>query len=156
MAKENCCEARIALSRAIMLFINPRISVPLDEIDFTAVRASGPGGQNVNKVSSAIHLRFDIGTSSLPETAKAQVMTFRDSRITDDGVIIIKAQNHRTQSRNRAEALERLQSLLGKALLPRKVRHATRPTLASKKRRLKRKSERGKTKALRGRVRDLD
>lgn len=140
----------------IMLFINPRISIPVEEIDFTAVRASGPGGQNVNKVSSAIHLRFDVEASSLPEPTKARIMAFRDSRITDAGVIIIKAQNQRTQARNRAEALERLQSLLSEILKPIKARRATRPTLASKKRRLKRKTERGQTKSLRGRVRDFD
>lgn len=145
-----------ATHRAIMLVINSHISIPLEEIDFTAVRASGPGGQNVNKVSSAIHLRFDVAASSLPAAIKSRIMSYRDSRITEAGVIIIKAQNHRAQSRNREEALARLQGLLRLILKPRKVRRPTRPTLASKTRRLKRKAERGQKKSLRGRVRDFE
>lgn len=139
-----------------MLRINPHISIPLDEIEFSAVRASGPGGQNVNKVSSAIHLRFDVGASSLPEAAKKRILAFADSRISEAGVIVIKAQNHRTQTRNREEALARLKSVLIAALKVQKPRRPTRPTLASKERRLKRKTQRGQIKSTRGRIRDFD
>ena len=139
-----------------MLVITPRISIPLSEIEMSAIRAQGPGGQNVNKVSSAIHLRFDINASSLLEGHKTKLFSFRDKRITDSGVIIIKAQNHRTQERNRAEALERLQVLLQKALFIPKYRRPTRPTYGAVKRRLKKKAQRGAIKASRGKVRDFD
>ena len=139
-----------------MLVITPRISVPLSEIEMSAIRAQGPGGQNVNKVSSAIHLRFDIQASSLLEGHKTKLMSFRDKRISDRGIIVIKAQNHRTQERNKEEALERLQSLLQKALHVPKHRRATRPSYGAVKRRLKKKAERGAIKASRGKVRDFD
>lgn len=122
----------------------------------SAIRAQGPGGQNVNKVSSAIHLRFDIQTSSLLEGHKTRLMNFRDKRISDNGVIIIKAQNHRTQERNKAEALERLKSLIAKALHVPKYRRATKPSYGAVKRRLKKKAERGAIKATRGKIRDFD
>ena len=139
-----------------MLVITPRISVPLSEIEMSAIRAQGPGGQNVNKVSSAIHLRFDIQASSLLEGHKTKLMSFRDKRISDRGIIVIKAQNHRTQERNKQEALDRLQALLAEALKPKTYRRPTRPTYGAVKRRLKKKTERGEVKKLRGKVRDFD
>ena len=139
-----------------MLRITPRITVPLDEIEMTAIRAQSPGGQNVNKVSSAIHLRYDINASSLLEGHKTRLLNFRDKRITKDGVIVIKAQNHRTQDRNRQEALDRLQALLAEALKQKKYRRPTRPSHGAVKRRLKKKTERSEVKKLRGKIRDFD
>lgn len=139
-----------------MLQITPRITVPMSEIEMTAIRAQGPGGQNVNKVSSAIHLRFDVNASSLLEGHKERVLKFRDKRITKDGIIVIKAQNHRTQESNKREALERLQVLLAEALKTQKYRRPTRPSYGAVRRRLKKKTERGEVKKLRGKVRDFD
>jgi ribosome-associated protein len=122
------------------------------EIEFTAVRAQGPGGQNVHKVSSAIHLRFDIGASSLPEELKEAMRALPDRRITAAGVVVIKAQRHRTQELNRADALERLAALVAAAHHTPTARKPTKPTRGSVRRRVDAKTRRGETKALRGRV----
>jgi len=125
-----------------------------EEIVVEAIRAQGSGGQNVNKVSNAVHLRFDIRASSLPDELKARLLARRDQRISGEGIIVIKAQQHRSLEKNRAEALARLQALVAAAATLPRVRRATRPTLASKRRRIESKLRRGQVKALRGRVTD--
>ncbi|MDY6979030.1 MAG: alternative ribosome rescue aminoacyl-tRNA hydrolase ArfB [Pseudomonadota bacterium] len=136
-----------------MLRISKNVVIPDNEIDMQAIRAQGAGGQNVNKVASAIHLRFDINASSLPAFYKQRLLTLADQRISSDGVIVIKAQRYRSQEKNREEALERLRELIRSVLVTRKKRKATRPTRASVKRRLDAKQKRSKIKRNRGKVR---
>ena len=130
------------------------LAIPETEIVERFVRASGAGGQNVNKVSSAIHLRFDIPASSLPDGVKERLLALRDSRITDAGVLVLKAQQHRTQEMNRADALARLNEVVNSVAVPPRVRRATKPSYGSKQRRLEGKSQRSETKSLRGKVQD--
>jgi ribosome-associated protein len=124
------------------------------EVEFSAIRAQGAGGQNVNKVSSAIHLRFDIHASSLPEEIKQRLLSLSDSRITQDGVLVLKAQQHRTQEMNRSDALNRLQEVIDSVATPPKPRRATKPSYGAKQRRLVGKSQRSEIKSSRGRVDD--
>ena len=138
-----------------MLAITNRTAIPLSEIELTAVRSQGAGGQNVNKVATAIHLRFNIHTSSLPSYYKERLLTLRDSRITKDGVIVIKSQQHRTQEQNKQAALERLQTLLKSVTLVPKKRKPTKPSRSANRKRLDRKAKQSQRKAQRGNVRDF-
>ncbi|WP_295982250.1 alternative ribosome rescue aminoacyl-tRNA hydrolase ArfB [uncultured Variovorax sp.] len=134
--------------------LRPAVLIDPDEVDFSAIRAQGAGGQNVNKVSSAVHLRYDIHASSLPADVKERLLALRDSRITQEGVFVLKAQQHRTQEMNRADALARLQAVVDSVAVASRVRRATKPTYGSKQRRLEGKSQRSQIKSLRGPVRD--
>lgn len=130
------------------------VEIPDEELEFSQIRAQGAGGQNVNKVSAAVHLRFDVRASSLPEDWKARLLAVADQRLTRDGVVVIKSQEHRSLQQNREEALRRLREMILAVAVPPKARRPTRPTRGSQQRRMDGKARRGQIKAMRGRVSD--
>ena len=140
----------------MMLVVTDTISIPEREVEFSQIRAAGPGGQHVNKVATAVQLRFDIENSSLPYNCKQRLAALNDRRITEDGVIVIKAQQFRSLEQNKADALQRLRLLIGRALTTRKKRVPTRPSKASKSRRLDTKQRRSRRKSLRRKVTSFD